>query len=460
VMNPLVCTRRIALVLAVGFAVTPLVSTPSHAAAKIQHLVSPGGIEAWFVQDATVPLIAMEYAFGGGASQDPPGKPGVANLVADLLDEGSGDLDSKTFHERLDRRAIELSFSATRDYLRGSLRMLKDTRDEAFDLLRMSLTSAHFDSADVERIRSQVISNLQSDSASPSALAGRKFLQMAFGDHPYGRPSDGTLESVTTIQIADLKDYVSHVLAKDTLKVAVVGDVDPDTLGKLLDKTFGSLPAKASLTPIPDIEAAKPPQRAFIPLDVPQTVVTFGGPGIRRHDPNFMAAYVVNHILGGGSLSSRLYHEVREKRGLAYSVYESLLWMEHSALFIGNTGTRADRAGDTVEAINQEVRRMAEDGPTQQELDEAKSYLKGSQMLALDTSSKLAQAMLQYQLDKMPIDYIEKRNAIVDAVTLEDTKAVAKRLWGQGLLTVIVGRAPQAAAQPAAATPPPTTKAD
>ena len=459
-MNPFICSRRIALMLAVGFTIVPLASTPSQAAARIQHLVSPGGIEAWFVQDATAPLIAMEYAFGGGASQDPQGKPGVASLVADLLDEGSGDLDSKTFHERLDRRAIELSFSATRDYFRGSLRMLKDTRDEAFDLLRTSLTSAHFDSADVERIRSQVMSNLQSETSSPTALAGRKFLQTAFGDHPYGRPTDGSLESVPTIQIADLKTYVSHVLAKDTLKVAVVGDVDPDTLGKLLDKTFGGLPAKASLTAIPDVEAAKPPQRVFITLDVPQTVVTFGGPGILRHDPDFMAAYVVNHILGGGTLSSRLYHEVREKRGLAYSVYESLLWMEHSALFIGNTGTRADRAGDTVEAINKEVRRMAEDGPTQQELDEAKSYLKGSQMLALDTSSKLAQAMLQYQLDKLPIDYIEKRNGIVDAVTLDQAKAVAKRLWGQGLLTVIVGRAPQAAAQPATATAPPTKTAN
>ena len=459
-MNLFICSRRIALMLAVGFTVVPLASTPSQAAARIQHLVSPGGIEAWFVQDATVPLIAMEYAFGGGASQDPQGKPGVASLVADLLDEGSGDLDSKTFHERLDRRAIELSFSATRDYFRGSLRMLKDTRDEAFDLLRTSLTSAHFDSTDVERIRSQVMSNLQSETSSPTALAGRKFLQTAFGDHTYGRPTDGSLESVPTIQIADLKTYVSHVLAKDTLKVAVVGDVDPDTLGKLLDKTFGGLPAKASLTAIPDVEAAKPPQRVFITLDVPQTVVTFGGPGILRHDPDFMAAYVVNHILGGGTLSSRLYHEVREKRGLAYSVYESLLWMEHSALFIGNTGTRADRAGDTVEAINKEVRRMAEDGPTQQELDEAKSYLKGSQMLALDTSSKLAQAMLQYQLDKLPIDYIEKRNGIVDAVTLDQAKAVAKRLWGQGLLTVIVGRAPQAAAQPATATAPPTKSAN
>src|SRR3979409_2113546 len=127
--------------------------------------------------------------------------------------------------------------------------------------------------------------------------------------------------------------------------------------------------------------------------------------------------------------------------------------MGHSALVIGNTGTRADRAGETVDAITKEVRRMAEDGPTQQELDEAKSYLKGSQMLALDTSSKLASALLQYQIDKLPIDYIEKRNAIVDAVTLDDARKDAQRLWGQGLARVIVGRAPQAAAQPAVAAP-------
>jgi zinc protease len=431
-----------------------LAPTPSHAAAKIQHLISPGGIEAWFVQDATVPLIAMEYAFGGGATQDPADKPGVGNMVASLIDEGSGDLDSRTFHERLERRAIELSFSSTRDYFRGSLRMLRDNRDEAFDLLRMSLTSPHFDSTDVERIRAQIMSGLRRDTSSPTSLASRKFLELAFGDHPYGRLTNGTLESVPRIDVADMKDYVGRVLARDTLRIAVVGDVDPTTLGKLLDQAFGGLPAKASLTPVADIEAAKPPQRAFIPLDVPQTVVTFGGPGIRRNDPNFMAGYVVNHILGGGGSSSRLYREVREKRGLAYSVYQSLLWMDHSAVFVGNTGTRADRAGETVDAITREIRRMAEDGPTQQELDEAKSYLKGSQMLALDTSSKLASALLQYQLDKLPIDYIEKRNAIVDAVTLDDAKKAARRLWGQGLLTVIVGRAPQAAAQPAAAAPP------
>ena len=451
-IHPRIGARRVGFM--VGLAMTAMMSTPSHAAAKIQHLISPGGIEAWFVQDATVPLVAMEFGISGGAAQDPADKSGVGNLVAGLIDEGSGDLDSKTFHERLDRRAIELSFSVTRDYFRGSMRMLKDNRDEAFDLLRMSLTSPHFESADVERIRTQVISGLKRDTSNPSTLASRKFLQIAFGDHPYGRPSNGSLESVPNITIADLKDYVRRVLAKENLKIAVVGDIDAASLGRLLDQTFGALPAKASLTPVPDIEATRPPVREFIPLDVPQTVVMFGGPGIRRNDPNFMSAFVVNPILGGGALSSRLYREVREKRGLAYSVYDSLLWMDHSALFIGNTGTRADRAGETVDAVNTEVRRMAEDGPTQEELDEAKSYIKGSRMLSLDTSSKLASAMLQYQLDRLPIDYFEKRNAVVDAVTLDDAKKAAQRLWGRGLLTVIVGRAPQAAAQPAAAAPP------
>lgn len=451
--------RQFACVLVTAVAAALAVAAPAHAATKIQHLVSPGGIEAWFVQDATVPLISMEYAFAGGAAQDPADKPGVANLVASTMDEGSGNLDSTAFHEHLDRRAIELSFTATRDYYRGSLRMLRDNRDEAFDLLRMALTSPHFASADVERIRSEIMSGLNREITDPNALAGKKFLALAFGNHPYGRPASGTLESVPKITVADLKDYVGRVIAKDTLKVAVVGDIDPADLGRLLDKTFGSLPAKANLAPVPDVTVAKPPLHAFVPLDVPQTTITFGGPGFMRHDPHFMAAYIDNYILGGGGLSSRLYRDVREKRGLAYSIYESLVWMEHSSVFIGNTGTRADRAGETVAAVEQEVQRIAKDGPTQQELDEAKSYLKGSQMLALDTSAKLASGLLQYQLDKLPIDYLEKRNSIIDAVTLDDAKDAARRLWGQGLITVVVGRAPQAAAQPASV-PPPTTKAD
>jgi zinc protease len=453
VIKPEAGARLVGFLIAGCVAIAALLPGTSRAATRIQHLVTPGGIEAWFVQDATVPLVAMEFAMNGGAAQDPADKPGVANMVANLVDEGSADLDSRAFHERLDRRAIELSFSASRDYFRGSLRMLKDDKDEAFDLLRMSLTSPHFDGADVERVRTQIVSGLKRETTNPSALAGRRFLEIAFGNHPYGRPNNGTLQSVPTIEVADMRDYVGRVLTREKLSISVVGDIDAVSLARLLDQTFGGLPAKSSLAPVADVEPASPPRREFIALDVPQTVVTFGGPGIKRSDPDFMAAFVVNHILGGGTSSSRLYREVREKRGLAYSIYDQLAWMDHSAMFVGNTATRADRSGETVDAVIDEVRRMAEDGPTQQELDEAKSYVKGSRLLSLDTSSKLASALLQYQLDRLPIDYLERRNAVVDAVTIEDARRAARRLWAHGLLTVIVGRAPQAAAQPAAAAP-------
>lgn len=450
---------RGALALASVLTLLPLGLSAANAATKIQRVVSPSGIEAWLVQDATVPLVAMEYAFGGGAAQDPADKPGVSNMMAELLDEGAGDLDSSAFHDRLERRAIQMTFQTSRDYLRGALRMLKDDRDEAFDLLRLSLTEPRFDAEPVERIRSQMVSALRRESTTPTSLGNRAFWQLAFPSHPYGKPSNGTLETLPTIQAGDLRDYKRRVLAKDTLKIAVVGDIDAAALGKLLDQSFGKLPAKAELTPIPEVMAAAPPKRVFVPLDVPQTAIMFGGSGLKRDDPDFMTAYVMNHIVGGGTLSSRLYKEVREKRGLAYSVYESLLWMNRSAVFAGSTATRADRASETTDTVSSEIRQFAEEGPTQKELDEAKSYLKGSQMLALDTSSKIAGALVQYQLDNLGIDYIEKRNGLVDAVTLEDAKRVAKRLWGQGLLTVVVGRAMEASAQPAQPqTPPPTSK--
>lgn len=441
-----------ALTLGCLVATLPLGLSGASAATKIQRLVSPGGIEAWFVQDATVPLVAMEYAFAGGAAQDPADKPGVSNMMADLLDEGAGDLDSNTFHDRLERRAIQMNFNTARDYFRGSLRMLKGDRDEAFGLLRLALNEPRFDPDAVERIRSQIVSVLRRETTTPTSMANRAFWQLAYPDHPYGRPSNGTLESLPTIQAQDLRDYKRRTLTKDHLKIAVIGDIDPATLGKLLDQTFGALPAKGELTPVAEVTTIAPPKRISVALDVPQTVVEFGTPGIKRDDPDFMAAYVVNHILAGGSLSSRLYKEVREKRGLAYSIYGSLIWMPQSALFVGVTATRADRASETVDHVGSEIRRMADEGPTQKELDEAKSYIKGSQMLSLDTSSKLATVLVQYQLDNLGIDYIEKRNGLVDAVTLDDAKRAARRLWGQGLLTVVVGRPVEAAAQTA---PPP-----
>jgi zinc protease len=430
--------RRLAVV-ATGSLLLAL--TPAYAT-NIQRVVSPGGIEAWLVQDATVPIIAMEYAFSGGSVQDPPEKPGIANLVSGVLDEGAGELDAKAFRERLERRAIELSFNDSREYLRGSLRMLKEHREEAFDLLRLALTQPRFDQEALERARAQVMATLRRQSTSPNDIAGRRFFETTFGTHPYAWSPDGTMESVPKISTDDLRAYAKRILARETLKVSVVGDIDPATLGTMLDRTFGSLPAKPDLRPIEPIEPKVTPARVNITLDVPQTVVMFGAPGIPRADKDFMTAFVLNHIFAGG-MTSRLYREVREKRGLVYGISETLVWYKQAAFVFGSTATRFDRANETIDTTEKEIRRIATEGPTETELNEAKSYLKGSQMLSLDTSSKIAGALLQYQLDNLGIDYIDKRNSLIDAVTLEDSKRVAKRLWDQQFLTVVVGRVAQ-----------------
>jgi len=430
--------RRTAAALAaaalVAFATAPAQAT------KIERLTTAGGIEIWLVRDPTVPLIAIDFAFRGGSAQDPKDKPGTANMVASLLDEGAGELDDRTFHERLERKAIELQFQASRDYLRGTLRTLKDNIDEAFDLLRLALNTPRFDAGPIERIRSQIMSQLQRQSTNPNDISSRAWWSTAFPDHPYGRQVTGELQSVPRIAADDLKSYARRVLARGTVKIAVVGDIDPATIGALIDKTFGTLPAQPELAPVPDVEPQGLGRRLVTELDVPQAVVTFGSRGVRRSDPDFMAAYIVNHILGGGSFSSRLYREVREKRGLAYGVYDSLVWFQHAAVLIGGTATRADATADTIEVIEREIRIMAEQGPTQEELEKAKTYLKGSFALGLDTSTKIANQLVQMQIDNLGIDYIERRPALIDAVTLPDAKRAAKRLLDAGLLVTVVGR--------------------
>jgi zinc protease len=409
-------------------------------ATTIERVVSPLGIEAWLVHEPAVPLIAVDFAFVGGAIQDLPGKAGTAYLAASLLDDGVGDFDSKTFHERLERKAVELSFSAERDHIRGSLRTLTANRDEAFDDLRLALTAARFDPSDVEVNRAQILSLLRRTTTSPSDIANRRWWETAFAGHPYGRPVTGTLDTVPAITIDDLKAYTGRVLARDNLKIAVVGDIDAEAVKVMLDRVFGVLPAKAELAPVPAASPQGLGQRVFVKLDVPQAVVIFGGPGVARKDPDFMAAYIVNHILGGGSFSSRLYQEVREKRGLAYSVYDSLVWLNHTALFLGGTATRADRTGETLDVIQKEIQRLANDGPTAQELTDAKAHLNGSFALNLDTSSKIAALLVQLQLDGLDIDYFRRRAEMINAVTLDEARRVAKRLLGSGLLVTVVGQ--------------------
>jgi zinc protease len=385
-------------------------------------------------------MIAIEFAFVGGAVQDPPGKAGTAALTASLLDSGAGDLDSNAFSDRLERKAIQLGFLAQRDTIHGTMRTLTENRDEAFELLRLAVTAPRFDAKDVEISRAQILSLLRRETTSPTDIASRRWWETAFEGHPYGRPVNGTSETLSNISIADLKSYTQRILARQNLKIAVVGDIDAEMLKILLDRTFGALPEKPELYPIANVAPRGLGRRIEVSLDVPQTVVDFGGPGIPRQDPDFMAAYVINHILGGGSSDSRLYQEVREKRGLAYSVSDNLVWLDHAAVMLGGTATRTDRAGETVDLIEKEIHRFAENGPTAGELTEAKRYLNSAFVLNLDSSTKIAALLVQLELDGFGTDYFSRRTAMIEAVTLDDARRVAKRLLDKGLLVTVVGK--------------------
>jgi zinc protease len=433
-------TRLISLLAAVVMLMAGVAPAAAATSIQIERVVSPGGIEAWLVRNTTLPVIALNFAFLGGANEDPEPKPGTGHMVASLLDDGAGELDSKAFQRRVEETAAELRFSVGRDYFNGSIRMLRDRQDASLDLLRLALNQPRFDADSVERVRAQILAGLRRDTTNPNTIANRTWWRAAFGNHPYARPNNGTTESVPTITVEDLRAYAQRVFTRGQLKIAAVGDIDAVTLGHALDRVFGALPASGNLTQVADVAFRGGDRRIVVQLDVPQSVMRLGGAGVARKDPDFIPAYLVNHVLGGGSFTSRLYNEVREKRGLAYGVSSYLLSYVHTALFMASTQASADRTAESLKVIEAEIARMASEGPSEDELNKAKAYVKGSYPLNFDTSKGIASALLQIQLDDLGIDYINRRSALIDAVTLADAKRVAKRLGAGGLLVTVVGR--------------------
>ena len=429
-----------------GFLITAFVIclslSPNTAhAMNIQKVKSPGGIEAWLVEEHGVPLIAMRFGFTGGTTQDPKDKTGLAHFVSGMLDEGAGSLKSEEFQERVEDLAVKMSYSAGRDVFTGSFTTLSERRDEAFELLRLALNEPRFDRDAVDRIRGQIIAGLKFDANDPNKVAAREWFKLAFAGHPYSRAAKGDEDSLKAIASEDLKNYTSRIFAKDNLKISVVGDIDADTLGGLLDKVFGKLPEKSDLISVPEAASPYGPKRKIIQMKVPQSVAQFGHGGVKRKDKDFVAAYVLNHIIGGGGFASKLMEEVREKRGLAYSVYSYLSPMDYGAAYIGGVATQNNAVGKTLDVIQGVLSHMAQDGPTKDELENSIRYLTGSYALRFDTSSKIASQLLWIQIEDLGSDYIEKRNGLIEAVTMDIIRKVAKRLLkADGLIVTIVGQ--------------------
>jgi zinc protease len=408
------------------FAVVALAVRPSFAV-EVERVISPKGIEAWLVEDHTVPIIALNFSFEGGSAQDPADKAGLTRLLAATMDEGAGDLTSEDYQARLEELAVSVNFSTGKDRFFGSMRTLAQTLPEATEMLALALNAPRFDVEPVERMKTQLITRAKRNETNQDAIAGLALSKAVFGDHPYAQPTLGTPETLEGLQPDDLKAHKSKLIATDGLKIGVVGSIDAETLKSVLDTVFAELPGKADLKPIEELTPRTGDNvEAF--LDVPQTTILLSLPGLKRDDPDYQAAFVMNHILGGGTFTSWMYQEVREKRGLSYGTGTSLSPYKHTGVLIGSASTKAERSNETVDVMLAQLKRMAEEGPTEPELESAKRFLTGSYALRFDSSGKIARQLVALHNAGLGIDYFDRRNSEIEAVTLDDVNRVAQRL--------------------------------
>jgi len=441
-MRPLLRSAVTVMGPIVGMVLIVMVTlVPAAHAIEIDRVTTPKGLEAWSVADHTNPMVTLTFAFKGGAALDPDGKEGLAHFASGLLDEGAGDLDSQAFQHRLADGAIELSFDTGRDSFGGTLKTLTENLDEAVDLLRLALRAPRFDADAVERIRAQIQAGLRYAQTDPNDIARRAWYAAVFPDQAYGHDPDGTSESIAAITRDDLKTFARQHLVKDRLVVGVAGDVTPEQVAALVDTAFGDLPETSDLSAVPDATVQADGRTVVIDRPIPQSVAVFGQPGLARSDPDWYAAYVVNYILGGGGFSSRLMEEVREARGLAYSVYSYLVPMDHAPLWIGGVATNNAQVGESLALIRDEWARMAKNGPTAEELADAKTYLTGAWPLRFTSTGAIAGILVAMQEEGLPPSYLDNRNDYIEAVTLEDARRVAARLMDpHALTTVVVGQ--------------------
>ena len=408
----------------------------------IQEVKSPGGITAWLVEEKAVPLMAMNFSFRSGSASDPQGKEGAAEFLTGMMDEGAGEMLSEEFQRKREELAFRMSFNADNDFFEGSFQTLSRNRDASVELLRLAITSPRFDAEPLERVRQQFLLNVKEKDQDPPTIAWRAWMENILPGDPYARRGTGTEATMGAMTADDLRAAHRRIFTRSNLQVAVVGDITAKELAPLLDKIFGGLPETAPEQPkLPEAKPAMGAKLQVIDRAIPQSVIVFGTEAILRSDPDFIPAYVMAEILGGGGLSSLLSDEIREKRGLTYGVSYGLSPAPRVGLYAGMLQTKNESAGEALKLAREVMAKYAAEGPTQQELDEAKKYLTGSYALRFSSNSAIAGQLLGLQQQDLGIDYVEKRNSLVEAVTLDQVKAQAKRLLHPDrLIVTVVGK--------------------
>lgn len=411
---------------------------PAWAALPVQEITSEQGIKAWLVEDHNTPVVTLQFAFRGGVEQDKPDQQGLSVLLADMLTEGAGDLDAKTYQQTLAEHGIRFGLEASRDVISGSLYVLTAELPKAAEMARMALIAPRFDAEALARLKQRQQGAIKARLADPEWQARRALFAHVYPNHPYAYRSLGTAASVDAITSDALAAAAKSRLARDNLLIAAAGDITPDALAKLLDMIFGGLPEQADLTKVADISVPETGKTLLLPQEGGQALLLFVAPGISRDDPDWHAAQLVNYILGGGGFESRLMSEVRDRRGLTYGIGTSLSATEHSALVMGNARTANAKAGEAWTVTRDVWRKVYENGVTDAELQSARDYLVGSLATGFTSSSAIAGMLLSLQEDRLPMDYLDEREGKFRAVTLADAARVAKRLLDPARLTLVV----------------------
>ncbi len=434
----------VAVVALIGVALAPR----DGAAMDIQRMTTPVGVDLWYVREPSLPIIAANIVFTeAGAATVPAAKLGIGYFVQVLLDEGAGDLTALQFQRKLDELSLDMNFDVGTDTFGATLRVRTERREEGFKLFGLALSKPRFDEEPVQRMRAALNADLTNRMDDPDDIINRAFVERMFPGHGYGRSVRGTPEILETLTRADLVDFVQARFTRDRVVVGAVGDVPIEEMARLIDLAVGGLPATGPKLTIPEVRPVIAEEVHVIRREMPQSTVLVGSYGIKREDPDYYAAAVLNATLGGTSFMSRLWDELREERGLVYSVSTSNAVLQHTAYFVGYAATNNERVAESIDLMRAEIERVLRDGITQAELDAARTYLLGSFALSLDTNARIARTLVSMQVSKLGVEYMDQRAALYGAVTLDDIKRVARRMFlgdanAQGpakLRTIVIG---------------------
>lgn len=421
---------------------------PAHAA-RVVPVDAMDGVPVWLSEDHTLPLIALSASFPAGSAYDPAGKTGIAALAAYLLDEGAGQLRADSFQSALAAKGIRLEVNPSRDHMTVKLITLTANAKEAFRLLGLALSRPRFDVDAVTRVRLQMMQAVDLGREDPATVAEKGFYSLYFGPYTYGRPVGGDKRGLASISAQDLHVFARQHWVRGGLKIAVAGDVDPDTLATLIRSAFADLPETTPPRPAIPLRTGATGLH-ILPMHAPQPAVIFGQAGMMRSDRDYIAGVVANYILGGAGTGSRLAKELREQRGLTYDVSTELVPYQRSGLLLGTIATRRDAVRQTISLIREAMREFASRGPTDQELSDAKQYLNGSFPLAFTSNADIAAQLNAFQEQGLPLDYLDRRAQLINRVSLDDVRRAARRLFDPKKLTIVVaGTLPTRNTEPA-----------